>query len=96
MKDSTGKVIAGFLIGAAVGAVAGILLAPDKGSVTRKKIADKASETGEAVKDTISEKFDDLKEYVASKFDKVKNKMDEFEETVRDTETATTEGEQVS
>ena len=96
MKDSSGKVMAGFLIGAAIGAVAGILFAPDKGSVTRKKIADKASEAGEAVKDTITDKFDDLKEYVASKLDKMKNKMDEFEEKVKETEPITGEEDQNS
>lgn len=82
MKDSTGKIIAGFLVGAAVGAIAGILLAPDKGSVTRKKISDKASEAGGAVKDKLSDKLEDLKEYVASKLDKVKSRVDEFEESV--------------
>ena len=88
MNDSSGKVIAGFLIGAAVGAVAGLLLAPEKGSVTRKKIADKASETGNSVKETLSEKLDDLKEFVASKLDKVKDKMSEFEDSVKEAEAA--------
>ena len=86
MKDSSGKVLAGFIIGAAVGAIAGILFAPDKGKVTRKKIADKASETGNTVKETLSEKLDDLKEFVASKLDKVKGKMSEFEEAVQEAE----------
>ena len=36
---STGKVITGIVAGMAAGAVLGILLAPDKGSETRKKIA---------------------------------------------------------
>ena len=88
MNDSTGKVLAGFLIGAAVGAVAGILLAPDKGSVTRKKIADKASETGSAVKESLSEKLDELKDFVVSKMEKVKDKMSEFEDSVREAEAA--------
>ena len=35
------KILVGFLAGAAVGALAGILFAPDKGSNTRQKIADK-------------------------------------------------------
>ena len=34
----------GFIAGAAVGALAGILFAPDKGEVTRKKIMDAAAE----------------------------------------------------
>ena len=35
---STGKVLLGVLAGAAAGALLGVLLAPHKGSVTRKKI----------------------------------------------------------
>jgi gas vesicle protein len=96
MKDSTGKIIAGFFIGAAVGAVAGILFAPEKGSITRRKIADKASETGGAFKEKVSEKLDDLKEYVASKLDKVKSRMDEFEEQVKAAEPADAEIEEKS
>ena len=52
MANSTGKLITAFLAGAAAGAFLGILLAPDKGENTRKKVkktfddlADKAQET---------------------------------------------------
>jgi gas vesicle protein len=51
---NSGKVILGVLAGVAVGAMAGILFAPEKGSVTRKKISDK----GEDYLDEIKEKFD--------------------------------------
>ncbi|MBA3681168.1 MAG: YtxH domain-containing protein [Bacteroidetes bacterium] len=37
MKNS-GTIISALLIGAAVGAIIGVLLAPDKGSVSRKKL----------------------------------------------------------
>ena len=46
------KTLLGFLAGAAVGALAGILLAPDKGSETRKKISKKTGDLGR-----ISKKF---------------------------------------
>jgi gas vesicle protein len=85
MKDSSGKMIMGFLIGAALGAAAGILFAPDKGSATRKKIAKKAKETGESVKESVNEQFDDLKEFVSEKLGKMKKKMSDFEETVEKT-----------
>ncbi|MHA6247083.1 YtxH domain-containing protein [Pontibacter sp. CAU 1760] len=39
----------GLVAGAAVGALAGVLLAPDKGNVTRKKVADSATKLGDKV-----------------------------------------------
>jgi len=74
MKESTGKMLAGIIIGAALGAVAGILFAPDKGSVTRKKIADKAKETVEELKETFSGKIEEVKDFVSEKIDKKKHK----------------------
>lgn len=47
---STQKIIAGVLLGAAAGAILGVLFAPDKGSETRKKIAEKGSDFADAVK----------------------------------------------
>ena len=43
MEDS-GKVFGALLVGAAIGAVAGVLLAPDKGSETRKKLFEGAKD----------------------------------------------------
>ena len=40
--NDTGKVLFAALVGAAAGAVAGVLLAPASGKETRKKISDKA------------------------------------------------------
>lgn len=74
MKKSTGKLLAGVLTGAAVGAVAGILLSPDKGSVIRKKIADKAKVSGENLKESVSGKFEEVKDYVSEKLEKKKHK----------------------
>lgn len=58
----TGGTIVAILAGAAVGAVAGILLAPDQGSKTRKRLG-KGIKTGG---DEIAHKFDDLKDQVRS------------------------------
>lgn len=49
-----------FLAGAAIGAIAGILLAPDKGSETRKKMADKAKDWGDAVKEKAQKGFEEV------------------------------------
>ena len=38
MSNNTGNTLLALLAGAAIGAIAGILMAPDKGSKTREKI----------------------------------------------------------
>lgn len=55
MEDSnnTGKIIGALLVGVAVGGLLGVLFAPDKGSVTRRKLLSK----GEDLKDAVSEKL---------------------------------------
>jgi gas vesicle protein len=71
MSDSGSKTIlafaTGIFVGAAVGAIGGILLAPDKGSETRRKIS---SKTGE-LKDELSDKLDNLKESIEEKIAEV-------------------------
>ncbi len=56
----TGKVVLGVLAGAAAGALLGILFAPDKGSVTRKKIVDKKDSMNEDLKAKFNEIIDSL------------------------------------
>lgn len=65
---SNGKFLAGILLGAAAGAVLGVLFAPDKGSDTRKKIARKTGKLGEDIKAKLDEMTDAIKE----KFDSIK------------------------
>lgn len=59
---SNTKVILGFVAGAAVGALAGILFAPDKGSKTRNKIAGKAGDITDSLKDSFNKFVDGVKE----------------------------------
>jgi len=59
---STSKVLLGFLAGAAAGALAGVLLAPDKGSATRKKITGKAGDITDSIKSSFNDFIDGLKE----------------------------------
>ena len=53
---SSGKVLLGVLAGITAGAIMGILLAPEKGSKTRKQIIDK----GDDYADELKSKFDDF------------------------------------
>ena len=48
----------GVLVGAATGAIAGVLLAPDKGSVTRDNIAKKSRDTIDTVKGQVNDFVD--------------------------------------
>lgn len=57
MNDTT-KILTAFIAGAAIGAVLGVLFAPEKGSETRRKI----NEEGKKVFDDLSDKFMEGKE----------------------------------
>lgn len=65
---NAGKMILSIAVGVAAGAVLGVLLAPDKGSETRKKISQKSNEYADELKD----KFNDFIENMLDKFDTVK------------------------
>lgn len=60
------KTLLGFLAGAAVGALAGILLAPDKGSETRKMISQKTGDLGESLKGSFNDFVDGIKDSYAN------------------------------
>ncbi len=74
MEKSTGKIIAGFIFGAAVGVVAGLLFAPRSGAETRKKIQKKAKEYSDEVARKAGEKIDELKEFVGEMTNEAKTK----------------------
>ena len=73
---STGKVVLGTLAGLAIGGVAGILFAPEKGSITRRKIMEKA----EDYEDKIKSKVDEIRDSVAEKFERTKNEAEDLVE----------------
>ena len=62
--NNTSKIITAVAAGAAVGAILGVLFAPDKGSETRRKIKAKGDQIADEVKGTIEkgkQKINDLK-----------------------------------
>jgi gas vesicle protein len=80
---SAKKVVVGTMIGLGAGAALGVLLAPDKGVNTRKKLSKKGSEIVGSVKDTaneyvdtLEEGFDSIKEAAVDLGDKVKGAVD--------------------
>ena len=75
-KSYTGAIIAALLSGVAIGVITGILIAPKKGTQTRKEIKDRSLELIDISKKTISDTVDKTKEFTkesAGKFDKIKN-----------------------
>lgn len=86
---STQNTVIGILGGIAVGAIAGILLAPDKGSKTRAKIAESAEETKDNIieninsaTDSFSEKIEELKKVGNDILEKGKTKLSKVEEKI--------------
>lgn len=67
---SNGKIVLGVLAGIAAGTLLGVLIAPDKGSETRRKIRQKGDDLVEGVRDGVTSMVDD----VASKFDKLRGR----------------------
>jgi gas vesicle protein len=72
--NSTGKILTALVAGAALGVVAGILFAPDKGSETRKKLKEK----GRKLKKDMKEKFREGKEKFEEMSGKMKEKAEEM------------------
>jgi len=90
---SSGKVLLGVLAGLAAGALLGILFAPEKGSVTRKKMSKKAEDYADGLK----EKFNEFLDNISDKFEEVKEEVSDLTEqsevksgkTKKDVKTAT-------
>jgi gas vesicle protein len=73
---SSSKTVLGFLAGAAVGSILGILFAPDKGTETRKKI----TETGTDVTDSLKTKFNDFIDGIRDTYQGVKDDAEDLAE----------------
>jgi gas vesicle protein len=91
---STGKVVLGAVAGLAIGAIGGILFAPEKGSTTRRQIMDKGDEYVDGVKsklnnvrDSITDKYESTKKDVEEFVEKGKTKYDNARKDVKNAAT---------
>ncbi len=88
---SASKLLSGILLGAAAGAVLGVLFAPEKGTETRKKIAQRSGELG----DTVKNKFNELGEALQEKYDNIRGEAKDIMEKGKDAvQTAATEAKE--
>jgi gas vesicle protein len=71
---NTSKVVIGVLGGIAVGAIAGVLFAPAKGTKTRKRIMKKGTDYTKDLKN----KFEGLYSDIANKYENVMEEAKEF------------------
>jgi len=100
---STGKTMLGVLAGFAAGALVGVLLAPEKGSDTRKKIA----KLGEDYAGDLTDKFNELRDTINQRLgnvedngmkivEKGKNKIDDLKNQAKSAVSSATGSQQGS
>jgi gas vesicle protein len=75
-KNSFGQVLTALLAGAAIGAVAGMLFAPEEGTKTRKKIAKKAKKMADSLQSTAH----NVKEKIVDGANQLRNQTNHYGE----------------
>ena len=78
MSMSAGKMLLGLVVGISAGVLVGVLFAPAKGSVTRRKIARK----GEGYVDAIKDEIDEYSDVISRKFEEIKDEVEKVKTLV--------------
>jgi gas vesicle protein len=76
--NNSGKIITAVAAGIAVGALLGILFAPDKGSETRRKINEQGKKLADDLKEKLNKKKEEFTELKDDIQNSVKEKVQEF------------------
>jgi gas vesicle protein len=74
---NSSKTLLGFLAGAAVGTILGILFAPDKGTETRRKIGETSGDLTDSLKSKFSDFVDSIKDSYQGVRDEAENLADQ-------------------
>lgn len=82
-NKNSAQVVGAMLIGIVVGAVAGILMAPEKGTKTRRKIMQSAQDATDSIKHSIQDQFNALRSEAEELSGTAKAKADEMSQSVR-------------
>jgi len=88
---SAGKFFAGFIVGGAIGAIAGILLAPKSGEETRALLADGAKDAMKRADETVKQiqsKADDVVSDMQRKGEEIKEKLQDLINKQKETQEA--------
>ncbi|MDX5422820.1 MAG: YtxH domain-containing protein [Hymenobacteraceae bacterium] len=70
MKDNSGKVLLALLAGASAGVIAGLLMAPDTGEVTRSSVKKWANRMSKDLEKNLQDGLDEIKKMSGTTFGK--------------------------
>ncbi|RXQ95605.1 YtxH domain-containing protein [Ancylomarina salipaludis] len=85
--SNSGGLFAALLAGCAIGVGLGILYAPDKGEVTRKKMKKKAKEKVEEFEAAFEKNMEKVRDKIDELIDDLEKKIDSFKRKEKEKET---------